>query len=110
MIIKRVKLNNIRSYSEQEIIFPQGSILLAGNIGSGKSSILLAIDFALFGLQKGNISGASLLRNDANKGFVELEFSLDDKNIIINRSLKREGDKIIQDIGYLSVNNKKESL
>ena len=110
MIIKRVKLNNIRSYLEEEFNFTEGSTLLAGNIGSGKSSILLAIDFALFGLQKGNISGSSLLRNDSNKGFIELEFGLDEKNIVIGRTLRREGDKIVQDSGFLSTNGKKELL
>lgn len=110
MIIKRIKLNNIRSYLEEELNFSEGSTLLAGNIGSGKSSILLAIDFALFGLQKGNISGASLLRNDSSKGFVELEFGLDENNITIGRTLRREGDKIVQDSGFLSINGKKEQL
>ena len=50
MIIKRVKLNNIRSYIKEELNFDKGITLLSGNIGSGKSTILLAIDFALFGL------------------------------------------------------------
>ena len=110
MIIKKVKLNNIRSYLEEEINFPNGSTLLAGNVGSGKSSILLAIDFALFGLQKGNITGSSLLRSDSNKGSVELEFELDDKKITVKRGLKKEGDKIVQDSGFLSTNGKKEML
>lgn len=110
MIIKRINLNNIRSYTNQEISFPIGSTLLAGNIGSGKSTILLAIDFALFGLQKGNITGASLLRNDSDKGKVELELEIDNKNVIITRGLKKEGEKIIQDSGFLTVNNKKEAL
>ena len=70
MIIKKILLENIRSYTNQEIEFPEGSILLSGDIGSGKSSILLAIDFALFGLRKGNLSGASLLRNGMDKGTV----------------------------------------
>ncbi|MBS3155276.1 SMC family ATPase [Candidatus Woesearchaeota archaeon] len=110
MIIKKVKLNNIRSYLEEEINFPNGSTLLAGNVGSGKSSILLAIDFALFGLQKGNITGSSLLRSDSNKGSVELEFELDDKKITVKRGLKKEGDKIVQDSGSLIVNDEKQSL
>ncbi|MBU0929902.1 MAG: hypothetical protein KJ623_02425 [Nanoarchaeota archaeon] len=110
MIIKKIKLNNIRSYANQEINFPIGSTLLAGNVGSGKSTILMSIDFALFGLQKGNITGSSLLRNDADKGQVELELEIEDKNVIIKRGLKREGDKILQDSGSLTVNNEKQEL
>jgi len=110
LIIKKIKLNNIRSYANQEINFPIGSTLLAGNVGSGKSTILMSIDFALFGLQKGNITGSSLLRNDADKGQVELELEIEDKNVIIKRGLKREGDKILQDSGSLTVNNEKQEL
>jgi len=53
MKIKKIKLKNIRSYESQEIEFPEGSLLLSGDIGSGKTSILLAIEYALFGLQPG---------------------------------------------------------
>ena len=55
MFLKSIKLNNIRSYEHAEINFPSGSVLLAGDIGSGKSSILLAIEFAIFGAKKGEL-------------------------------------------------------
>ncbi|MCX8194387.1 MAG: AAA family ATPase, partial [Candidatus Pacearchaeota archaeon] len=60
MLIKRIRLHNIRSYLDEEIKLPAGKVLLSGDIGSGKSTILLAIEFALFGLQRGLIEGASL--------------------------------------------------
>jgi exonuclease SbcC len=53
MIIKKIILDNIRSFEHEEIDFDVGSTLLAGDIGSGKTSILLAIEFGLFGLQPG---------------------------------------------------------
>jgi exonuclease SbcC len=68
MKIKRVALENIRSYVKEDINFPDGSVLLSGNIGSGKSSVLLAIEFALFGVMRSGLAGASLLRNGENKG------------------------------------------
>jgi len=52
MILKSIVLDNIRSYAYQEIRFPRGSILLSGDIGAGKSTILHAIEFALFGIQR----------------------------------------------------------
>ena len=63
MILRKLKINNIRSYKDAEIIFPEGSTLLMGDIGSGKTSILLAIEFALFGLQPSQ-RGSSILRNN----------------------------------------------
>ena len=106
MILKRIKIQNIRSYENFETIFNKGSTLLAGDIGSGKTSILLAIEFALFGLQPGQ-KGASLLRNGMDDGFVELEFEVDDKHVIINRSLKRK-KTISQDSTTITINGKSE--
>ena len=68
MIIKSVKLNNIRSYLDEKITFPIGSTLLAGDVGSGKSSILLAIEFALFGVRRVHLPGGALLRNGKKEG------------------------------------------
>ncbi|MCH8317397.1 MAG: AAA family ATPase, partial [Bacteroidetes bacterium] len=53
MKIKRLRLKNIRSYQDEEILFPEGSTLLSGDVGAGKTSILLAIEYALFCLQPG---------------------------------------------------------
>lgn len=89
MLIKKVKLHNIRSYKSEEIEFPEGSTVLSGDIGTGKTSVLLAIEFALFGLQPGQ-KGSSLLRNGKNEGSVSIELEIDDKNIIIERGLKRK--------------------
>ena len=49
MFFESIKLENIRSYTNEEIKFSNGALLLAGDIGSGKSTVLLAIEFALFG-------------------------------------------------------------
>ena len=110
MIIKSIKLNNIRSYTSKEINFELGSTLLSGDIGSGKSTILLSIDFALFGLSKGIITGEALLRHGEKQGSVELTFLIDDKNIRIKRTLKKTGDSISQDSGYLMINDELSNL
>lgn len=108
MLLKKIILNNIRSYEYQEINFPQGSTLLSGDIGSGKTSILLGIEFALFGLQPGQ-RGSSLLRNGTNEGKVLIEFDVDDKNIIIERTLKK-GKTISQDYCSISVDGEKREI
>jgi exonuclease SbcC len=106
MRLKKVSLNNIRSYINQEVVFPQGSTLLSGDIGSGKTSILLAIEFALFGLQPGQ-RGSSLLRGGEKYGSVSMEFEVDDQNIIIERTLKRTGRNITQDYCAITINGMK---
>ncbi len=85
----------------EEIVFPEGKVLLWGNIGSGKSSVLHAIDFVLFGLQRTDLSGTSLLRNGAEEGSVELFFSLEEKDYVLKRALKRTKTGVVQDTGYI---------
>ncbi len=104
MILKSLKLNNIRSYTDEEIVFPEGSTLLSGDIGAGKSSILMAVEFALFGIMRAELSGSSLLRNGKNSGFIELDFSVDNKEVKIRRTLKRNRDAIKQDAGFIVIN------
>ncbi|MGB9748975.1 MAG: AAA family ATPase [Candidatus Woesearchaeota archaeon] len=109
MLIKRVKLHNIRTYSDEEFIFPEGSILLSGDIGSGKSSVLLAIEFAFFGATN-EISPGSLLRKGKNQGFVEIDFEVEGKEFTIKRTLKKSSDKTIQTSGYFIADNIKNEL
>lgn len=108
MKIRKIILENIRSYKKQEVVFPEGSTLLSGDIGAGKSSILLAIEFALFGLQPGQ-RGASLLRNGEDKGEVEMLFEIENKEIEIKRTLKR-GKTISQDYCSIIINGEKKEI
>ncbi len=108
MLLKKIILNNIRSYKKQEVEFPKGSTLLSGDIGSGKTSILLAIEFALFGLQPGQ-RGSSLLRNGEDKGGAIIEFIVDDKEVIVERTLKR-GKTISQDYCAITINGEKKEI
>lgn len=108
MKIKRITLDNIRSYEHQEIIFPEGSVLLSGDIGSGKTSILLGIEFALFGLQPGQ-KGSSILRNGQVQGGVEIEFEVDNKTIVLERTLKKS-KSISQDYCSISIDGEKKEI
>lgn len=108
MILKKISLNNIRSYEQQEIEFSEGSVLLSGDIGSGKTSILLAIEFALFGLQPGQ-RGSALLRNGAKEGGVSIEFEVGGKNILIERTMKK-GKTIAQDYAAITIDGEKQEI
>jgi len=48
-MIKRIKLINWRSHKSTELEFEKGSNVLIGKMGAGKSSVINAICFALFG-------------------------------------------------------------
>ncbi|MBT3691377.1 AAA family ATPase [archaeon] len=106
MRIKKLSIENIRSYENQEIEFPTGSTLLSGDIGSGKTTILLAIEFALFGLQPSQ-KASSLLRTNTDTGKVILEFEIEDRNITIERSLKKTNKSITQDSASITIDDEK---
>jgi len=108
MIIKKIELENIRSFEKEDLEFTKGKTLLCGNIGSGKTSILLGIEFALFGLQPGQ-RGSSLLRNGQDYGKVKIEFEIEGKEIIIERTLKR-AKTITQDYCSISIDGEKKEL
>lgn len=110
MLLRRLKIRNVRSYKEEEIFFPTGSVLLAGEIGAGKSTLLLAIEFALFGLRKMQLSGRALLRHGVKEGFVELEFMVHDKTIVIHRRLRLQHDDVGQDAGFMIINGMRTEL
>ncbi len=82
MILKSLTIQNIRSYTDAHVDFPSGSILLAGDIGSGKSTLLQSIEFALFGIMRGDLEASALLRTGTNRGSVTLRFLIADKEII----------------------------
>ena len=109
MKLKKLYLENIRSYRRGEIEFPPGSTLLSGDIGSGKTTLLLAISFALFGLQPGQ-RGSSLLASSSDTGMVRLTLEVNENEIEIERKLKRSSRSISQEYSAISVNGDKEEL
>jgi len=87
VIVDRVRLRNFRSYEDAEIAFAPGVTLFEGDIGSGKSSILFAIEFALFGLA--DVPGEHLLRAGREEGSIELDFRSQGRKYTVGRRLSR---------------------
>ncbi|MGA2436335.1 MAG: SMC family ATPase [Bryobacteraceae bacterium] len=100
MILKSLTLEGIRSYrDETPINLPTGTTLFEGDIASGKSTILYAIEFALFGL--GSLGGTFLLRNGVREGSVSIVFDVDGKEYEVHRGLERKGRGISQTGCYI---------
>ncbi|MDP1695900.1 MAG: hypothetical protein Q8L29_03235 [archaeon] len=106
MRLKKITIKNIRSYKDEEIIFPEGSLLLSGDIGSGKTSILLAIEYALFGLQPGQ-KGSALLRNESDFAEVSLDLEIERREITIERKLKRSSKGVANEYSAISIDGEK---
>ncbi|MGC9149506.1 MAG: AAA family ATPase [Candidatus Micrarchaeia archaeon] len=92
-MILSVYLKNWRSHKETKINFGNGINVIHGIIGSGKSSIMDAISFALFGtfplLQSKKIKLSQLISNfgEDKKALVELEFIEDGKRYVVRREI-----------------------
>ena len=98
--MEKLTLENIRSYAESTPIeLPTGSTLFEGDIGSGKSTILSGIEFALFGL--GDIDSKFLLRSSAKRGSVLLDFKVGNNRYQVFRELVRAKKNVNQGVGYI---------
>ena len=102
MKIDSILIENIRSHVKTYIKFSEGFNCLVGGLGAGKSSILYAIDFALFGDPIGR-SYEYLLREGANVGRVALKFIENGKEYTLWRGLRRRGNRISQDTEQLKL-------
>jgi exonuclease SbcC len=102
MRIEVVQLENIRSHVKSTVPFARGFNCLVGGLGCGKSSILYSIDFALFGDPIGR-GFDYLLREDATRGRVIIQFVQDGKNYRLIRGFKRHGKSISQDFDELKL-------
>jgi len=98
--VKSLQLENIRSHVKTEIPFFPGFNCLVGGLGRGKSSVLYAIDFALFGEPLGR-SYDYLLREGTETGRISLHFVHGGRNYRILRTLRRQEGSISQDMEKL---------
>ena len=110
VLLRSISLQNIRSYKKLSLEFPPGYVLLQGDVGSGKSTILMATEFALFGL--GAVKADSLLSKGENRGEVVLVFEVEDVRYEIGRTLIHKDGKVLQDPkgSYLLSDGTKEPL
>jgi len=102
MRIELVHLENIRSHVKSTVAFARGFNCMVGGLGCGKSSILLSIDFALFGEPLGR-SYEYLLREGETVGKVMVQFMLNGKTYTLTRGLRRRGKGITQDMEQLKL-------
>lgn len=96
MILKKLLLKGVRSWEKGEITFEEGFTVIVGAKGAGKSSIITAVEFALFGEEAfRNYNG--FMREGVNSSEAILHLEDKDKQLVITRSLLRDGNSISQD-------------
>lgn len=92
ILFKKLRWQNLLSTGNQftEILLNKSkSTLIVGENGAGKSTILDALSFALYGRPFRNINKPQLMNSITGKGLVvEVEFSVGRKDFMIRRGMK----------------------
>ncbi|MBI2079192.1 SMC family ATPase [Candidatus Micrarchaeota archaeon] len=92
-MILNLELSNWRSHEKSFFEFSKGTNMLVGFMGSGKSTVLDGISFALFGtfpaLERRKISIEDILRLNENNASVSLELIWMSKRYRIKRTIEK---------------------
>ena len=89
-MITSIELGNFISHSETKLDFEDGVTVFVGHNGAGKSSIIDAITFALFG-EHTRKSNKSLIRRGASQAFVKVKFTSKNKTYEATRKIDSKG-------------------
>ena len=89
-MIASIELGDFLSHSDTKLEFENGVTVFVGDNGAGKSSIIDAITFALFG-QHTRKSNKSLIKRGSNQGFTKIGFSINDKQYQAVRKIDSKG-------------------
>lgn len=112
MRILGVYMRNIRSYPDGVVVFPpDGVTVIYGPTGSGKTSVLMSISHALFGLPSGgkrdlfeayeHPTGRDLLRAGSQEGCVRVLLSVGGKLYLVERRFRRLSEDRFESVSGL---------
>lgn len=90
MILKRLVLHNYRKFRELDIELPEGLIAIVGRNGMGKSTLIEAVAFALYGVDASRTGAKSIRREGATSHepcSVTLEFTVRNEPYRVVRKL-----------------------
>ena len=89
-MIRNIELVDFLAHSNTKLEFDSGATVFVGDNGAGKSSIIDAITFSLFG-EHTRKNNKGLIRRGANQGFAKIEFSANGKNYQAIRKIDSKG-------------------
>lgn len=94
-MITSIELGNFISHSETRLDFEDGVTVFVGHNGAGKSSIIDAVTFALFG-EHTRKSNKSLIRRGTSQAYVRVRFSSQNKSYEATRKIDSKGTSSAQ--------------
>ena len=91
-MIKDIQLKDFIAHRDTKLEFGKGVTIFVGHNGSGKSSIIDAITFALFGKHTRK-SNKNLVRRGAGQAMVQMRFALNSREFQATRALGGSGSQ-----------------
>ncbi|MGC8514640.1 MAG: AAA family ATPase [Thermoplasmata archaeon] len=93
MLIKSLELKHFLSHRETDLYFDRGINMIVGQNGAGKTSILDAIKFAMFGKDRARLSNP--VSHGSSSCSVKLSFQVDEDTYEVMRSYgERQRDRV----------------
>lgn len=89
-MIREIQLKDFIAHKDTKLEFGKGITIFVGHNGSGKSSIIDAVTFALFGKHTRK-SNKNLVRRGANSAMVQVRFALNSREFQATRTLNGSG-------------------
>ncbi|MFL6497095.1 MAG: AAA family ATPase [Nitrososphaera sp.] len=105
-MIKDIQLKNFIAHKDTKIEFCKGVTIFLGHNGSGKSSIIDAVTFSLFGKHTRK-SNRNLVRRGANHAMAQMHFALNSKEFEATRVLNGSGLQSFSQLVLVSDGDKK---
>ena len=104
-MIKDILLKDFIAHRNTKLEFCKGITIFVGHNGSGKSSIIDAITFALFGKHTRK-SNKNLIRRGANSAMVQMHFTLNSREFLATRGLNEGGAQPFSQFSFVSDGDK----
>jgi exonuclease SbcC len=103
-MIKSIELVDFLSHSDTKLEFKDGVTIFVGDNGAGKSSIIDAITYALFG-EHTRKDVKSLIRRGTNQGYAKIEFSIRNKQYEAFRKIENKSSNYLIAKFFETTNN-----
>jgi len=86
-MLENLRVNNFRSHEKTEINLHSGLNVFLGEVGAGKTSILEALSFALFGKISSSITQTELIKRGSKQAKAILIFKVDSEKYKVERNI-----------------------
>ena len=86
-MIESLLVSDFRSHNDSKVDFCPGLNIFLGEVGAGKTSILEAVSFALFGKYSSGLSQSELIRRGRKEAKIILIFSIDSRKYKVERNI-----------------------